>query len=151
MDDFANKMATVSWSFGDKDSNALAILEKRIADTGRDLKLVTYTDLVKGVDFRLPNINNRNPYQINTYDWSGLDRKIIGDFLGYASYRSYVKHGFMASALVVNRDEYRPSWHFFSWMKDLNVLPDLEESTVLAFWIDQVNKAHNWYKSNRRL
>ncbi len=55
-----------------------------------------------------------------------------------------------SSALVVNRAEYKPSDIFFEWMEYLNVLPDLEEETVLAFWANEVNKAHNWYKSHRK-
>ena len=151
MDAIAKKMASINWSYGDKDLNALALLERRIADAGRRLGMITYSELVTGVPFHLPNIHAGATYTITTFDWSGLDRRIIGDFLGYASYRSYSRHGFMASALVVNRDEFRPSWHFFQWMKDLDALPDLEETTINAFWIAQVNRAHNWYKANRRL
>ena len=149
-DEIAEKMSSIQWSYGDKDNAALAVLEGRIADSGRRLALITYTDLVKGVEFHLPNIRNGSSYEIMTHDWSGLDRRIAGDFLGYSSYRSYSKHGFMASALVVSKAEYRPSDIFFNWMKSLDILPDTEEDTVLAFWMDQVNKAHNWYKSNRR-
>ena len=150
MDAIETQMSQIQWSYGDKDPAALAVLQKRISDVGRSLSLITYTDLVKGVEFHLPNINKGAAYSITTYDWTGLDRRIIGDFLGYASYQSYSKHGFMTSALVVNRDEFRPSWHFFQWMQDLNVLPNLEEDTVNAFWIDQINKAHNWFRANRR-
>jgi hypothetical protein len=54
----------------------------------------------------------------------------------------------MASALVVSGIEFKPSDIFFDWMKTLDVLPDLSESTVLAFWADEVNKAHRWYRSH---
>ncbi len=106
-------MSQTQWSYGDKDPVALAILEKRISEAGRSLSLITYTDLVKGVEFHLPNINSGSSYSITTFDWTGLDRRIIGDFLGYASYRSYSKHHFMTSALVVNRDEFRPRLALF--------------------------------------
>src|SRR3954465_5417895 len=102
MDEIAQKMAEIGWIYADKDPNALAILEERIADTGRKLGLITYSELVKGVDFRLPNIRKGEPYRIQIYGWSGLDRAILGEFLGYISSRSYDKAGFMASALVVN-------------------------------------------------
>jgi len=84
------------------------------------------------------------------YNWSGLDRAILGDFLGYISMRSYEEAGFMASALVVSRSEYKPSDLFFEWMKELNVLPNTDKDTILAFWADQVNKGHNWYSAGRR-
>jgi len=143
-------MAAIRWNYPDKDPHALAILEERIAETGRNLGLITYSDLVKGVTFHLPNVRNGQPFQIAIYDWSGLDRAIIGEFLGYISMRSYQEAGFMGSALVVNREEYKPSDHFFDWMRQLKVLPDTREDTILRFWADQVNKAHNWYKSGRK-
>lgn len=150
MDEIARRMAAITWTYGDKDPQALAVLEGRIAETGRNLGLITYSDLVKGVTFHLPNIRHGDNYQIAIYDWSGLDRTILGDFLGYISTRSYLQAEVMASALVVNRFEYRPSEHFFEWMKALAVLPDTHEDTVLAFWAGQVNKAHNWFQAKRR-
>jgi hypothetical protein len=150
MDEIARRMAALTWNYPDKDPAALAILESRIAEEGRHLGLITYSDLVRGVDFHLPNVRNGAAYQITVYDWSGLDRAIVGEFLGYISMRSYQEAGFMASALVVNRAEFKPSDHFFQWMKTLDVLPNTDSDTILAFWADQVNKAHNWYKAGRR-
>jgi hypothetical protein len=150
MNETLRRMQEVNWTYADKDSNALETIEQRIADTGRKLQLITYSQLVSGVTFHLPNIRNGEPYYIQTYDWSGLDRAIIGEFLGYISMRSYEQAGFMASALVVNALEFKPSWHFFEWMRTLDVLPNVEDDTVLAFWAEQVNRAHNWYKAQRR-
>jgi hypothetical protein len=149
MSDLCRTMQELEWIWGDKDPNALAALEQRIAETGRQLALITYSDLVKGIDFRLPNLTEGKPYRISIYDWSGLDRRILGDFLGYMSMRSYCNYGFMASALAVNRMEYMPSELFFEWMVQLQVLPDTAQDTVFAFWADQVHKAHNWYNAGR--
>ena len=149
-DELARRMEAIEWKWGDKDPAALAELERRVAEAGRKLQLITYSDLVEGVDFRLPNLRNGAPYRIAIHNWSGLDREIIGSFLGYISLHSYRKAGFMASALAVNRAEYRPSEHFFRFMRELEVLPDNDEATILRFWADQVNKAHKWYKARRR-
>jgi hypothetical protein len=143
-------MAAIEWSFGDKDPGALSTLEQRIAETGRSLGLITYSELVADVVFHLPNVRNGEAFKINTHQWTGLDRAVLGDFLGYISTRSYQNAGFMASALVVNGKDYRPSDHFFEFMRWLEVLPDTLDSTISRFWIDQVNKAHNWYRSGRR-
>lgn len=151
MDEFAQEMTALNWRYGDKDPEALAILEGRIAEAGRKLSLITYSDLVKGVEFHLPNVRDGEAYYISIHDWSGLDRAILGDFLGYISTRSYLEAGFMASALVVNKAEYKPSEQFFEWLERLGVLPDTNEDTVLAFWADQVNKAHKWYTSQSKL
>ena len=146
----ARRMELLDWKWGDKDPVALQELERRIAEAGRKLSLITYSDLAKNLVFHLPNLRNGAPYRISIHNWSGLDREIIGSFLGYISMRSYRKAGFMASALAVNRAEYRPSEHFFRFMRELNILPDSEESTILEFWADQVNRAHKWYRSRRR-
>ena len=151
MDEIGRQLSEIEWEYADKDPEALAVLTKRIEEKGRNLGLITYSELVTGMVFHFPNINDGGPYQIHTYDWSGLDRRIIGDFLGYISVRSYLEHGFMASALVVNRSESQPSDIFFEWMESLDVLPNLREDTVLAFWAEQVKKAHNWYKYGREI
>ena len=65
--------------------------------------------------------------------------------------QSYLTAGFMASALVIARLESKPSDIFFEWMKDLGVLPDLKEDTVLAFWSNQVKKSHHWYKYGKKI
>ena len=151
MDPIAERLKAIEWEYADKDSAAVAELRRRIEETGRRFRLISYTDLVRGVDFHFPNINNGRAYRITTYDWSGLDRRIVGDCLGFISKESYLAHGFMASALVIAREESKPSDIFFRWMEELGVLPNTREETVLKFWVEQVNKAHQWYKYGRQI
>ena len=131
MDPIETALRNIVWQYGDKDPVAREQLKERIEETGRNLQLTTYSELVNGIIFHLPNVMEGADYQIHTFDWSGLDRRIIGDFLGHITM------------------EYKPSKHFFDWMASLNVLPNLDEETVLAFWAEHVNLAHNWYRSNR--
>ena len=148
MDKIAQKLQKIEWLYGDKDPAVRAEMLRRIAATGKRLGLITYSDLARGLTFRLPNVQNGAPFQIDTHEWTGLDRRIIGDFLGHISMKSYLEAGFMASALVVSRQTFAPSDLFFEWMEELKVLPDLREDTVLAFWAEQVNKAHKWYSTH---
>ena len=136
----------MEWAYAENDPASLSILRDRITEVGRNFGLISYSDLVKGVQFSFPNINDGKPFQIYSHDWSGLDRRIIGDLLGYLSMESYLDAGFMASALVIGREQSKPSYSFFEWMKELNVLPDTSEETILVFWAEQVKKAHQWYK-----
>ena len=122
MDDIENRMSTIKWSYAESDPDALAALIARVEDAGRREDLINYSDLVRGVRFQLPNVNKGQPFQIDVHDWQDLDRAILGEFLGYISMLSYRKGKFMASALVINKTEFRPSYHFFNWMKDLEVL-----------------------------
>jgi hypothetical protein len=145
MDDLREKLSGREWLYADADPAAKAELTRRIEAAGRKLKLITYSDLVRGVTFCLPTVRQGAPFQIEIDDWTGLDRAILGNFLGAISSETYEKGQFLATALVVNKAEFKPSDQFFKWMEELGVLPDLKEDTVLAFWADQVNRAHNWY------
>src|SRR5688500_2155676 len=98
MDELATKMLSIKWSFGDKDEEALKEMERRIAEAGKGLRLITYSNLVSGVVFHLSQIRDGGPYEIRIHELHGLDRKIVGEFLGLASTRSYLAGGFIASA-----------------------------------------------------
>lgn len=148
MDAISKKLQEIEWRWGDKDPHALKALEGRIADTGGHRSLITYSDLVRGIKFTVPTLHGGKPFEIHVHDWTDLDRALIGDFLGLVSARSYARGSFMASALVVSKGENKPSWHFFQWMQTLDVLPDLDDDTVLAFWAGEVIKAHEWYKTH---
>ena len=151
MDPIANKLIAIQWEYADQDPIALAELSKRIEETGKKFSLISYSDLVKGIEFHYPNINDGEAYCISIYEWSGLNRRIIGDCLGYISMQSYLEADFMASALVIARLEPKPSDIFFEWMESLGVLPDTKEDTVLAFWTEQVKKGHHWYKYGKQI
>ena len=97
MDEIAERMRSVEWSYADNDPLSLSALRDRIASVGRDLKLITYSTLVSDLEFRLPNIQHGAPYRIRVDDWSGLDRAIVGEFLGRISTDTYIEAGFMAS------------------------------------------------------
>jgi hypothetical protein len=144
----ARKMAAIRWHYPEEDPDALAVLQRRMAAAGRRQDLITYSDLVRGVTFHLPNVNEGKPFEIDVSDWRDLDRAIVGEFLGYISMLSFTEAGFMASALAVDKARYEPSVHFFRWMQDLGALPDTKEETVLRFWSEQVEKAHAWFKAH---
>ena len=144
------KLDRIEWPWADKDFEALEAIEARIADVGCRLALITYSDLVRGIRFNVPSLHAGKSFEINVHDWTDLDRALIGDFLGLASTRSYKKAQFMASALVVSKGECKPSWHFFQWLEKLDILPDLDDDTVMAFWANEVNKAHVWYTAHHK-
>ena len=147
MDPILEQMEAVNWVYADKDPVALGELRRRLEEAGRRTKLLRYSEFAQGVIFHLPQIRGGAPYEITTWDWSGLDRRIIGDFLGYLSMESWREARFMVSALVVSGVEYQPSDMFFEWMKQLGVLPNLKQDTVLTFWSEQVKKAFAHYRA----
>ena len=138
------KFSQMTWHYGDKDPVALRALEERIADAGRKRKLLTYSELVYGVRFNLPNIRGGERV-IDVGDWTELDRAMVGSFLGYMSLRSYEAAGFFSSALVVTKLDGSPSEGFYSLLKELGLIASSKTDKAMYIWADHVAKAHTWY------
>jgi hypothetical protein len=102
------RFRSMKWKYGDKDPGALAELEDRIATAARKRSLLTYSDLVLGVRFNLPNLR-KGERSIDVRDLQEIDRAIVGNFLGHISQRSFEAHGFFSSALVVTKLDGSPS------------------------------------------
>lgn len=137
------------WPLPDQDEASYREIEQRIAVAGRNRKFLTYSELVKGIEFNIPSIKDR-PFRMNISGWTGLDRHIIGQFLGKLSCESYRQYGFMANAMVVDALECRPSKGFFQWMEYVEAIPDKSEMAVLRFWADQVQRAQKHYREQRQ-
>ena len=138
------KMEAGKWNYAFGDDHALAELRSRIAERGRTKGLIEYSELVAGIEFRLPNLSDQ-PRTIDVHDWNDLDRAILGEFLGRICMESYRQHGFMASALAINHVEKRPSKHFFDWMKEIGALRAKSDSAQVEFWLEHVRLAHEHY------
>ena len=134
----------MKWKYADKDPEALAELERRIAGAARRRSLITYSDLVRGVRFNLPNLRE-GERTIDVADWQELDRAIVGDFLGYISQRSYEHHRFFSSALVVTKTDGAPSEGFYTLMRDLGLISSGKTDKAMYLFADHVAKAHTWY------
>jgi hypothetical protein len=132
------------WDFGDKDDHARAELARRIAEAGRRRSLITYSELVEGVEFVLPNVKD-SPRIIDPRDWEDLDRAIVGSFLGYISMESYARGKFFASALVVGKRDGSPGEGFYNLMKELGLIKSSRTDKALHLWAEHVAKAHQWY------
>lgn len=115
MDQVAQKLASTSWDLAEQDPATRNELTRRIVETARRQELITYSDLVTDVTFHRSKVNGGRPFQIDTRSWSERDRHILGDFLSSIAAESYSAHGFLISAVVVNKENQRPSDPFFNW------------------------------------
>ena len=140
MDKVRQAFGRMKWSFAPDDPSALAQLERRIERSGKRGKTLTYSELADGVEFDLPGFSNR-PYHIDIHNWTELDRKLIGDFLGYISMRSYQRSGVFASALVVNKDDHLPGPGFYGLLADLGVISSKDDVRGPIVWGEHVEKA----------
>jgi hypothetical protein len=147
MDKIIERFNEMSWRFAPQDPEGCAALEGRIRDTGRRGALITYSDLVRGVSFRLPG---RDPpeHQIDVREWQEVDRSILGDYLGYLSMQTYQQAEFFCSALVVSKETGMPGEGFFGLLKDLGLISSSKTNKATYIWSDHVAKAHAWYGSS---
>lgn len=126
------------------DLSAVTALSGRLADCARRETTVTYSQLVDGIEFAL---GNGRVHLIDVREWTGLDRQIIGDYLGLIASTSFREHDFMASALAVDYKNRRPSDSFFKLAVLLEALPLDTRTARDAFWIDHLQRAFRYYKS----
>lgn len=148
MDSLLAKLKSFDWPYADADDDSYQEIKRRIAVAGKRRQLLTYSQLVQGIEFRIPSIKDGQPFRLNVGGWTGLDRHIIGQFLGKLSCESYEHSGFMANALVVDAIEGRPSKSFFEWMAYVQAIPDKSEAETLRFWAEQVQKAQQYYRKH---
>ena len=137
----------MTWHYADKDPDALRELEQRLAAAGQRRGLLTYSDLVRGVRFNLPNLRD-GERTIDIPDWQDLDRAIVGDFLGYISMRSYQSAGFFSSALVVSKLDGSPGEGVYTLLKQLVLVSSGRTDKAMYLWADHVAKAHAWYSEH---
>lgn len=142
-DPIQERFDEIQWSYATGDPKALGELEQRIAAAGRKRGLITYSDLVRGVRFELPNL--QKPRTIDVSDWQEIDRAIVGDFLGFISKRSYEKAKVFTSALVVSKMDGSPGEGFYSLLKQLGLIPNTKSTKALDLWAEHVAKSHTWF------
>ncbi|MDH4227046.1 MAG: hypothetical protein OEV59_04745 [Deltaproteobacteria bacterium] len=145
-DAVAKKMMSIVWTYADKDAAALAEVKNRIGIAAKKEVLLRSSEFVKGLTFKLPQVFNSEPYYIKIWNWSERDKNILGDFLGHVSMDSYLEHGFMLSALVIDDKGDGPGEMFSDMIKMSGAVTDPSEDNIRAFWAEQVKKVFAHYK-----
>jgi hypothetical protein len=147
-DEVQRRLEELDWAYADGDPAALAELARRIAAVGRTPEgFLTYSQLVHDVTFRLPNVAGGEPFEI--HEWTGLDRAIIGIFLGRIAAESYRRGRFFASALVIGTTNNGPGEGLYTLAEQVGLLlPSSGENARLRFWFEQIQRARAWYASH---
>jgi hypothetical protein len=143
-----NRLAAMKFTFDD-DVRATREVALRIARAAARERTITYSELVEGVTFRLPNVKGGLPFQLGELgEWTDLDRAILGSVLGRISADSYLEAGFLASAVAVSKTTNEPSEGFKSLVRDAGLLKATSGSAFLLFWSDQLSRAYAWYAAH---
>ena len=123
----------------------MAEIARRVAEVGRHECLVTYGELVSGIDFHLSSVHAGKVLRLGVPEWEALHRAIIGDFLGRLCLATYQAGQFMGSALVVASETQQPSDGYRNLLRELGLLHGTGEAEFLAHWIPETRKAYAWY------
>ena len=139
------RLDDIRWHFADQDDRARAALKERIAAAGRRRTTISYSDLVAGVEFRLPSVHGGHPFTIARDDWTEQHRNLLGDFLGLITVESHRAGGFLASAVVVGSTTQEPSEGFVRLMRQIGKLQHTSRDRFVLFWAGELARAHDWY------
>ena len=145
MDRVAKLFGEQVWAFAEQDLDAFVEIARRVALAGRRRQLLTYSELVSGIDFRIPTVQGGKPLRLGVPDWEDLHRAIIGDFLGLLCMETYLQASFMGGALVVAAETGQPSDGYKNLMRAVGVLHGNKEDDFLEHWSRETNKAFDWY------
>lgn len=142
------RLATMDFPYdGDVDANRE--IARRIAATARRRDTIPYGELVKGVTFRLANVARGQPFQLGELgEWTDLDRAILGNVLGRISVDSFLRGGFLASAVAVSKTTREPSEGFKALAQEAGLLRTTKGDAFVLFWTEQLNMAYDWYASH---
>lgn len=139
------KLAAMRFTY-DGDAKANQEIERRIAHRAAKRLTIRYSELVDGITFRLPNVAGGSPFRLGELgDWTDLDRAILGSVLGRISADSYLRAGFLASAVAVSKSTDEPSEGFKALVREAGLLRNTKGDAFMLFWSDQLNKAYDWY------
>ncbi len=145
MDRVARQLAEYPWPYASQDPVALETVAQRVAGVGASEGLLTYSQAVGGIDFRLPSVQGGGPLRLGVPEWTDLHRAIVGDFLGRLCLDTYLAGQFMGSALVVASETRQPSEGYRELMRDLGLLRGRGDAEFLAHWVGETRKAYAWY------
>ncbi len=146
MRDVERRLAEYNWPYAQHDPDAQSELMRRIEAKAKQEDVLTYSQLIKGVTFSLPSVNDGRPFMMDPHELSELDRAIIGDFLGSISADTYRRAGVFISAIVVTKNDGTPGLGFTTFMRDLGLLTAQGADAAFAHWVREVQSVYTAYR-----
>ena len=138
-----DKFRSMTWRYADRDHAALAELRRRVeAAATSPQQFSNYSDIVRGITFRLPNVNEGRPFAID--EWSDLNRSIVGEFLGRIAAESFVEAGCLSSAVVINDGTNGPGEGFWRLLREVGLFKSRSEQARTEFWLEHVALTRAW-------
>jgi len=135
---FATNLESFESDYAQHDSETVELLKKRISEYASHGTPVSYSLLVSGITFYI----NGDKYIIDTHNWSGLDRRIVGDYLFQIIKDEYRKLGILSTMIVFSQESQEPSQIVQDWLKEIGAY----RGDWLKFWSGETKKVVEYYK-----
>jgi len=148
MDPVARRLSEQSWPYASQDATSLAEISRRVASAGAAKRLLTYSEVVSGIDSCLPSVLGGRPLRLGVPEWTTLHRAIVDDFLGRLCLDTYLAGEFMGSALVVATETGEPSEGYRDLMRRVGVLHGRGKDEFLEHWAAETQRAYDWYAAH---
>lgn len=130
------------------DTAAIREISRRLAERARQEDVITYSELVRGIVFHLPNVSSGRPFELGIPEWEDLHRAIIGECLAEVSLITFEAGEFLASAVAVSKATGEPSDGFRSLLEKLGFVSSRSDPRSLAVWVEQLRKSYAWFQAN---
>lgn len=137
-ENFANNLEAFESDYAQYDRDTVEQLKVRIYDYARHTSPVSYSQLVSGVTFQI----NGQPHIIDTHHWTGLDRRIVGDYLFQIMKDQYRELGILSTMIVFSQDSQEPSQIVQDWLRGISAYT----GDWLEFWVAETAKVVEYYK-----
>lgn len=135
---FAANLEEFESEYAQYDRETVELLKERIFEYARHGNPVSYSQLVSGVTFHI----NGNNYIIDTHHWTGLDRRIVGDYLFQIMKDQYRELGILSTMIVFSQDTKEPSQIVQDWLKNIGAYT----GDWLKFWSEETDKLVKYCK-----
>ena len=135
---FATKLESFESDYAQYDRETVELLKDRISEYASHGNPVTYSQLVSGVTFRI----NGDKYIIDAHHWSGLDRRIVGDYLFQIIKDQYRELGILSTMIVFSQESQEPSQIVQDWLKEIGAY----RGDWLVFWSAETKKVVEYFK-----
>lgn len=152
------------WQYATHDPIACADLATALGRSCRRGRTITYAELARGVTFRLPSINQGQPYIIDIQNQSRIsprDQHILDDFLCFLSLQSVKGASILASANVIDPSDRRGASNgFFETARVLGYhqaddarlagrqYDSKAEMRNIMFWNQELKKVYAWFAAH---
>lgn len=141
---FLDKLNSVESTWAQYDLDTVEQMYDRISQNALyGSQPLNYSDLISGLTLHVDG----DKHVIDLTHWTGLDRRVLGDYMFEMDKQHYPETGVLASILVISKSDGMPSEIVQRWFKEIG----LYSGDFLPFWAKESKLAVDYFTAQRKL